>query len=106
MSRKVTSRLQVEVLEDRLVPFFFGSVFTALVTQLAGVFIPPPPPPPTVPALSSNPGAAVKLYLDFDGNTAHYDSRTVNTPVFDMDGDRTTFSEGELKAIRDIHTRV
>jgi len=106
MSRKITSRLQVEALEDRLVPFVLGTLVAAPTSQLVGVFIPPPPPVPPVPALSSNPGAHAKLYLDFDGNTAAFDSRTVNTPVFDMDGDRTTFSETELKAIRDIHTRV
>src|SRR5262245_26896802 len=73
-----------------------------------------------IPALHSNPSAAAKLYLDFDG---HFESvwggwydpvlgthwggwENVRTPVFDFDGDRTTFSDDELAAIREIWARV
>ena len=73
-----------------------------------------------IPALHSNPAASAKLYLDFDG---HNEDRwggwidpvfgirwggweNLSTPVFDTDGDRTTFSDGELDAIREIWARV
>ncbi|MCO6457537.1 MAG: trypsin-like serine protease [Pirellulaceae bacterium] len=62
----------------------------------------------SVPRLNSNPSAGVTLYLDFDG---HYEPtwgtfRNVLTPAWDMDGDRTTFSDAELTAITNIWRRV
>jgi hypothetical protein len=73
-----------------------------------------------IPQLHSDPTAPAKLYLDFDGHfepvwggwvdpvfgtrwNAYYN---VTTPPFDTDGDRTTFSDGELAAIREIWARV
>ena len=62
----------------------------------------------SLPQLHSNPGATAKLFLDFDG---HYESSwgswdNVSTPAFDQDGDRNTFSTGELAAIQEIWARV
>ena len=50
----------------------------------------------------------MKLYLDFDG---HFEAQwgsysNVTTPVFDRDGDPTTFSDAELESIYDIWSRV
>lgn len=61
-----------------------------------------------LPALNSLPGAAASLYLDFDG---HFEAQwgaesNVSTPVFDRDGDPTTFDDGELAAIREIWNYV
>jgi hypothetical protein len=53
-----------------------------------------------LPQLSSLPGAAATLFLDFDGSTA--DSLT----AFSRDTDRTTYSDSELSEIRDIFARV
>lgn len=62
----------------------------------------------SLPQLSSNSSARVKLFLDFDGNfEASWGSyRNVTTRVFDQDGDATTFSTAELDAIREIWARV
>jgi hypothetical protein len=62
----------------------------------------------SLPSLHSNPGASAKLFLDFDG---HFESSwgswfNVSTPAFDQDGDTSTFSDGELSAIREIWARV
>lgn len=61
-----------------------------------------------LPILHSNFAARVKIYLDFDG---HYQAqwgqwRNATTPVFDQDGDRSTFSDAELATIREIWARV
>ena len=61
-----------------------------------------------LPALSSLPGAAATLYLGFLG---HYDAAwggygNITTPVFDQDGDATTFSDGELATIQSIWQAV
>jgi hypothetical protein len=62
----------------------------------------------SLPQLRSNPAASAKLFLDFDGHfEATWGSYTnVNTPVFSLDGDLTTFSDAELDAIREIWARV
>jgi HYDIN/CFA65/VesB family protein/reprolysin-like metallo-peptidase family M12B len=62
----------------------------------------------TVPQLSSNSAARVKLYLDFNG---HYQGTwgswsSVRTPAFDQDGNSSSFSSAELAAIREIWARV
>jgi hypothetical protein len=62
----------------------------------------------SVPQLSSRPGAAATLYLDFNG---HAESRwggysNVVTPAYDTDGNRSSFSSEELSAIREIWSRV
>ncbi|HEX5105711.1 MAG TPA: choice-of-anchor D domain-containing protein, partial [Pirellulaceae bacterium] len=61
-----------------------------------------------LPQLSSRPGAAATIFLDFDGNTeALWGSYTnVVTRVFDRDGDETSFSASEISAIQEIWARV
>ncbi|TWU20771.1 DUF5050 domain-containing protein [Bythopirellula polymerisocia] len=53
----------------------------------------------SLPQLHSNPSATVKLYLDFDGDVEPNWGSGVTTPVFDFDGDPTTFSDSELQSI-------
>ena len=62
----------------------------------------------SVPVLSSSPGAAVTLYLDFDGDPARdWGGHSVpTTPAFDQDGDASSFSGGERDAIGAIWARV
>ena len=62
----------------------------------------------SLPQLSSRPGATAKLYLDFNGHfQASWGSWTnATTPVYDQDGDPTTFSAGELASIQEIWARV
>ncbi len=62
----------------------------------------------SLPALSSHPTAAAKLFLDFDGNyEAAWGSWSgAATPAFDQDGDPASFSAGELAAIQEIWARV
>lgn len=62
----------------------------------------------SLPQLHSNASATAKLFLDFNGHfEASWGSRTnVTTPVFDQDGDVTTFSAGELAAINEIWARI
>jgi hypothetical protein len=61
-----------------------------------------------LPGLSSLPGAKATLYLDFNGHSESTwgSYRNVKTPVYDTDGDRTTFSDAELAAITEIWQRV
>jgi uncharacterized repeat protein (TIGR01451 family) len=62
----------------------------------------------SLPQLSSNPGATAKLFLDFNGHVQASWGNYTNavTPVYDQDGDRTTFSSGELASITEIWARV
>ncbi|RIK72126.1 MAG: hypothetical protein DCC67_19700, partial [Planctomycetota bacterium] len=55
----------------------------------------------SIPNLHSDPTATVKVYLDFDGHfEAQWGGHTnVATPVYDRDGDPTTFSDQELNFI-------
>src|SRR5215212_997216 len=64
--------------------------------------------PVGVPQLSSRPGAAASLYLDFDGNVeSQWGNRTnVVTPAYDTDGNKASFSATEVAAIREIWARV
>lgn len=62
----------------------------------------------SLPLLSSNSAASVKIYLDFNG---HYESSWGSytncvTRVFDRDGDETTFSDSEISTIQEIWARV
>lgn len=62
----------------------------------------------SIPLLHSNPNSPVKLYLDFDG---HFEAQwggfyNVVTPVYDIDGDATTFSQQELNNIYEIWQRI
>lgn len=61
-----------------------------------------------IPSLSSLPQATAKLFLDFDG---HYESTwgsysNLVTPVYDVDGDQSSFSSEELSNIQEIWERV
>ncbi len=51
-----------------------------------------------IPVLNSRPGAADKLYLDFDGDTTSTwgTYRPGTTPAYDQYGDATSFSDAEL----------
>lgn len=62
----------------------------------------------SIPQLHSNPTAAAKLYLDFDGNfePAWGSWTNITTPAYDFDGDRLTFSDAELANIEAIWFRV
>lgn len=62
----------------------------------------------SIPVLNSNPSAAVTIVLDFDGNflPEWFEFTDVVTPVYDVDGDRTSFSAQELQNIRDIWASV
>ena len=54
----------------------------------------------SIPVLNSNPSATAAIYLDFNG---HFDATwAATTPVFDSDGDRSTFSDNELAYITDV----
>lgn len=58
----------------------------------------------SIPVLNSLPGAPKTLYLDFDG---HFEAQwgsysNLTTPVYDADGDPTSFSDTELAFIRDV----
>ncbi len=59
---------------------------------------------PAVPAYSSLPGAHATVYLNFAGDSlsSWLGYTNVVTPVFDTNGDPTTFSSGELTAIYQI----
>lgn len=62
----------------------------------------------SIPSLHSRPGATAKFFLDFDG---HFEAAwgafsNVTTPVYDRDGDATTFSDTELSTIQEIWQRV
>src|SRR4051812_8379731 len=62
----------------------------------------------SLPALHSNPSAKATLYLDFNG---HYQATwgawsNITTPVYDFDGDLTTFSDAELASIVESWTRA
>jgi hypothetical protein len=61
-----------------------------------------------VPQLSSRPGAAATLYLDFDGHVEkQWGNRTnVVTPAYDTDGNPASFNAAETSAIREIWSRV
>ncbi len=65
-------------------------------------------PEGTLPLFSSRPGAAAKLFLDFDGNyLASWGSwSNVNTPAYDTDGNFASFSTAEQNAIAQIWQRV
>jgi hypothetical protein len=58
----------------------------------------------SIPPLHSNPGAPATLYLDFNGHSrstwGFFPSPP--TPVYDADGDATTFSTDELTFIQNV----
>lgn len=62
-----------------------------------------------VPSLNSRPGAAYTLYLDFGGfnYTGSWANRTPgNVPAFSTDDDLTTFSAGDITALREAWAAV
>lgn len=61
-----------------------------------------------LPALHSRPGAPASIFLDFDG---HFEPvwggfTNVTTPVFDLDGDTSTFNGTEIAVINSVWQRV
>jgi hypothetical protein len=98
--------LRVNPFEDRLVPapLTGGSPIVTDITFLSP------------PALSSLPGAAAKIYLDFDGNhesdwfiksgTTEYHYSDVVTPAFDTDGHPGWFTGTEMGQMTDVWKRV
>lgn len=58
----------------------------------------------SIPVLNSFPGAAVTLYLDFDGFFESFwgSYSNITTPVFDRDGDLSSFSDSELANMETI----
>ncbi len=64
-------------------------------------------------SLNSLSSANHTIYLDFTGHTTldtlwniYYPNASIVTPVYDTDGNRSTFSPGELQAIQEIWQRV
>jgi hypothetical protein len=62
----------------------------------------------SIPVLNSNPTAAASIYLDFNGHFEPvWGSHTnITTPVYDVDGDLTTFSDVELANIQAVWETV
>ncbi|MFO0863079.1 MAG: fibronectin type III domain-containing protein [Gemmataceae bacterium] len=62
----------------------------------------------SIPVLNSNSSATASLYLDFDGffESTWGSYSNITTPVYDTDGDATTFSDSEIAAIKEIWQRV
>jgi hypothetical protein len=89
-------------------PAVYGPVLAASATTNSGATAGSVLVTGGVPSLSSNPAAAVKLYLDFDGAAATtWGSYSVPaTPAYDQDGDATAFSDAEQASIREIWARV
>ena len=60
--------------------------------------------------LSSAPESSYTIYLDFNGHvydgTYWNDGQGVVSPAYDLDGDATTFSNAELRAVYEIWLRV
>lgn len=81
----------------------------ATVAQTSAVAQPQTAQPlSAIPVLNSLVGAAVSLYLDFNG---HFDATwgsysNITTPAFDQDGDPTTFTTGELSTITQVWQQI
>jgi hypothetical protein len=84
------------------VPLGSDATFTGTTSVVAAA------PLAAVPALSSNPSAAAKLFLDFDGDTsARWGEYTPGTtPAYGQDADFTSFSAAEASAIQEIWSRL
>ena len=105
----------LEPLEPRLLLSSNPAIGIALVSD---VFDPPEDVLPedngelntldSIPLLHSLPGAPATLYLDFDGHfqAVWGDQTPGQSPPYDIDGDRTTFSDLELNRIFGVWTRV
>lgn len=108
-ARKVAKRLGVERLELR--QLLAGDL--EVMPLLPGPHAQPEvygerAPLTSLPQLRSNPAAAAKLFLDFDG---HFEAswsfrQNVTTPAFDQDGNPNDFAASELAAIDEIWRRV
>lgn len=105
------SRLQVSRLEAREVPAGIVGEAAQLATSSPVVRSAIGPvsavgsnPLSSIPALSSLPGAAATLYIDFDGHTEPVwgSYSNVQVPAYDQDGNTSTFSNTELANIRKI----
>jgi hypothetical protein len=78
------------------------------VVQAAGIASAATTPLSGLPQLSSNRAARAKLYLDFNGHVqASWGTfGHVTTPIFDQDGNPSSWSSGELATIREVWARV
>lgn len=81
--------------------------------QAAAVASPSPGPAAAgaiagLPQLSSRPGAAASIFLDFDGHTEWVWGNYYNvvTKVYDRDGNPSSFSAAETSAMTEIWSRV
>lgn len=88
------AQLNVEMLEDR----------TLCATHALSAL----PALNSLPIPTGNPADTKILYLDFNGHyQADWSGYTPGqTPAFDLDGDATTFSDRELRVIREVWMRV
>ncbi len=111
-----TDSLMFETLESRLVMHgsFHGIELHDLDPISNADDVPSDPvssevlPLASLPVLSSNSSATVKLYLDFNG---HYESNwgsysNITTPAFSLDSDFNSFSTAEINSITEIWQRV
>ena len=113
-SRRKSKRLAAVVVESVERRLLLSSQNGATVFATPGTVGPTGNSNPltSIPRLNSLVGAPVTLYLDFDGHTETDPSwtnggqRQVTTPVYDNDGDLTTFSDDELHRIEEIWYRV
>ena len=127
--RKTNRPPRLETLEHRQMlaadlSFAFSDPLETETTEGPGEFATPSLPPSTyqeaglmidhgnaangLPLLSSNPSAAAKVYLDFDG---HFEPQwgsysNITTPVWSLDSDLTTYNSTEAAGIRAIWQRV
>ena len=88
---------------DPLPPVSGGQIDNSVPTSPAITY-----PLTNAPQLSSHPSSSVKLYLDFVGANAQGwgPYNVTQTPAYDLDGDASTFTDGELAGINEIWSRV
>jgi hypothetical protein len=98
--------LSFESLENRAL--MHGGALSGLTLPLPGSIPLIVPATYPIPALTSNAGAPVSLYLDFDGHTqASYGGwDDAQTPAFDLDGNPAAFNGAEFSRMREIWARV
>jgi hypothetical protein len=111
-------QLSVQALDERqlLSVTPISSISTSISTVMIGPVIAPTQQQIDqqmgLPALDSLPGAPATLYLDFDGNylsswsTGGKTYTNVSTPVWDMDGNTSSFSAAEQAVIKEVWARV
>src|SRR6187551_1995805 len=93
----------VFVVDDQGLPERTATATAATGTFDAAAFV-----PADAFRLHSKPGAANRVYLDFDGHSftaTAWGSGTFNALAFSIDADRTTFSDAERQVIGEIWHR-